>query len=293
MEQQAATGLLSASDAGEDAVTRFLLTPAARDVLTDPASLRASAPLARLLTAAAVQTPALLRAYRRGGGVGWAQFGDDMRTAQADMNRPWLTAKLAAVLRSDPELQALLERPGARAADIGCGAGWSTIAIAHAFTALHLDAVDIDAPSVALARRNVRDAGLEDRIEVTCGDAADVAPASVDVVFAFECVHDLPHPVAVLTAARRALRPGGCVVVMDEPVAEAFAPPGDDLERLMYGFSLLVCLPDAMATPGGAATGTVMRPAVLTDYAHRAGFTSVEVAPLPDLGFWRFYRLQP
>ena len=30
---------------------------------------------------------------------------------------------------------------------------------------------------------------------------------------------------------------------MDERVAEAFTAPGDEVERLMYGYSLLCCLP--------------------------------------------------
>ena len=60
----------------------------------------------------------------------------------------------------------------------------------------------------------------------------------------------MPHPVEVLAAMRGAVRPGGPVVVMDEAVADAFAAPGDDIERLMYGFSLLICLPDGMSAPG-------------------------------------------
>ncbi len=39
----------------------------------------------------------------------------------------------------------------------------------------------------------------------------------------------------------------GTVVVMDERVAETFTAPGDDVERLMYGFSLLCCLADGLA----------------------------------------------
>ena len=38
-------------------------------------------------------------------------------------------------------------------------------------------------------------------------------------------------------------------------------------------------------------TGTVMRRSVLTDYATRAGFTTVEVLPIEDVAFFRFYRL--
>jgi hypothetical protein len=34
-----------------------------------------------------------------------------------------------------------------------------------------------------------------------------------------------------------------------------------------------------------------MRRSILTDYAKRAGFSSVDVLPIEDFGFWRFYQL--
>ena len=80
------------------------------------------------------------------------------------------------------------------------------------------------------------------------------------------------------------------VLVVDERVAETFTAPGDDVERLMYGYSLTCCLPDAMATRPSAATGTVMRPATLAGYARAAGFDGIEVLPVAH-DFFRFYRL--
>jgi hypothetical protein len=77
---------------------------------------------------------------------------------------------------------------------------------------------------------------------------------------------------------------------MDERVGERFTAPGDDVERLMYGFSLTCCLPDAMSTRPSAATGAVMRPGTLERYAREAGFAGVEVLPI-DNPVWRFYRL--
>jgi hypothetical protein len=101
----------------------------------------------------------------------------------------------------------------------------------------------------------------------------------------------MPRPVEVLGAVRRTLAPGGSLVVMDEAVAEEFAPDGDDVERIMYGFSLFVCLPDGMSSPPSAGTGTVMRPSTLQAYGAAAGFQGFEVLPITDFGFWRFYRL--
>ena len=85
-------------------------------------------------------------------------------------------------------------------------------------------------------------------------------------------------------------REGGAVVVADEKVAEEFTAPGDDVERLMYGWSALHCLPVSIDDAGSAATGTVMRPSRLRDYAREAGFSEVEVLPV-EADLWRFYRL--
>ncbi|MFC4127126.1 class I SAM-dependent methyltransferase [Nocardia rhizosphaerae] len=285
LEQQAATGVLSV-----DADGRFALPAGPAEVLTDRGSLNYLAPLARMLAGAAVQLPALVEAYRHGGGVGWSEYGADMRESQSDMNRPWFEHRLAAGLAGVPDIHAVLSAPNARAADIGPGGGWSSIALARAYPDLLIDGYDIDEPSVAMARANAADFG--DRVHFHHADAATALPAdSFDVLFAFECLHDMPHPVEVLTAMRTALRPGGAVVIMDEAVDGEFTAPAGEVDRLMYGFSLLVCLPDGMAHPGSAATGTVMRASTLTEYAERAGFSAVDILPIEDFGFWRFYRL--
>ena len=80
------------------------------------------------------------------------------------------------------------------------------------------------------------------------------------------------------------------MLIVDEKVAETFAAPGDDVERYMYGFSILHCLPVGMVDTPSAATGTVMRADTLRDYAEQAGFQRVEVLPI-EHDFFRFYRL--
>ncbi len=291
LEQQAVTGLLVVEDAVAPAGRRFSLPATTAEVLTDEHSLSYLAPLARMFAAAAVQLPSLLEAYRAGGGVGWAQYGPDARESQADMNRPWYEQRLPGALAGVGSLDAGLRRPGARIADIGCGAGWSSVALARAYPKASVDGFDIDAASVDMARANAESAGVADRVRFHQGDAAQLPPGAYDAVFAFECLHDMPRPVEVLAAAARALAPEGCVVVMDEAVAESFTAPGDELERLMYGFSLLVCLPDGMAHPPTVATGTVMRPNTLRSYGQAAGLETFEILPIEGFGFWRFYRL--
>jgi hypothetical protein len=97
--------------------------------------------------------------------------------------------------------------------------------------------------------------------------------------------------VEFLATARAAMRPGGLMIVMDEAVQPEFTAPGDEIERLFYGFSLVVCLPDGMSHQPSAGTGTVMRQSTLESYARGAGYDGVTVLPIEDFGIWRFYRL--
>ncbi|HSJ43806.1 MAG TPA: methyltransferase domain-containing protein [Euzebyales bacterium] len=287
LEQQAVIGWVDVTDEGD--TRRFHLSPAAAEVLTDEQSLLYLAPLARML-GAFVQVPELLEAYRTGGGVSWQQYGADARESQADMNRPWFEHELPRAFATTPAIDEVLRRPGATVADVGFGAGWSSIAIARAYPQVTVEGFDTDAASVEMARRNAVDAGVDDRVTFTHADVATL-DGEYDAVCFFECLHDMPHPVEALAAANRIVRPDGVVVVMDEAVGDDFTAPGDDVERLMYGLSMLVCLPDGMSHQPSAGTGTVFRPPILRDYAQTAGFRDVEVLPIDDFGFWRFYQL--
>ena len=90
---------------------------------------------------------------------------------------------------------------------------------------------------------------MADRVTFHHVDAATAAPAErYDVVTAFECIHDMPDPVSVLRRMHELVADEGVVFVMDEAVGDAFGERDDEIERLMYGISLFVCLPDGMST---------------------------------------------
>ena len=74
------------------------------------------------------------------------------------------------------------------------------------------------------------------------------------------------------------------------PAGMTFAPNGDAVERLMYGFSVLHCLPVGMVEKPSAETGTVMRRPIFRRYAEEAGFSRVDELPIEN-DFYRFYKL--
>lgn len=245
---------------------------------------------ARMLVAATQQLPALMEAYRTGGGVGWDQYGADMSEGQEFGNRPTFINALGEWFASVPDVHERLSA-GARMADVGSGGGWTSISLAKAYPGLTVDGFDLDGPAVERARRNAEAEGVADRVRFHAMSPADADPGEgYDLVTAFECIHDMPQPVPVLRAMREMAGSAGTVIVMDENVQPEFVAPGDEIERLMYGFSTLICLPDGMSHAGSVGTGTVMRPSVFEGYAKEAGFSGVDILPI-DGGFWRFYRL--
>ncbi|MHA7303865.1 class I SAM-dependent methyltransferase [Arthrobacter sp. TMN-49] len=295
LEQQATAGLLTAvldAETLSGPSYRFALPPGAAAVLVDEDSLEYLAPMGRMLVAGVAHFPELLQAYTSGGGVAWSALGDAARESQAEINKPWFDQRLGAALALSAEVHAVLSRPGARILDLGAGFGWSTLALADAYPDATVVGVDIDEPSIRRARAHARDHGAAQRVSFALADAGDLAAlGSCDAVFIFEALHDMPFPVRVLSAIRSIVKPDGVVVVMDEAVADTFVPEGDELERLMYGYSLLICLPDSLSTPGSVGTGTLMRQVTLEHYAAQAGFSRVERLPVEDFSVFRFYRL--
>lgn len=293
LEHQAIGGLLAVDDARLPASQRTYSLPAGYEaVLVDQASPLFVAPMARMLISSMSQAPNLLAAYRTGAGVGWTAFGDEMRTGQADVNRTlFLDYLVPDYLSQIDGLHQALSQPGARIAEIGPGFGWAGVALSGAYPESIYEGFDLDLPSVDKANANLTSAGLSERARVFHQDAADAnSQGECDLVCAFEVIHDLPDPVAVLTTMRRLTKPGGRVIVMDERCAEEFGAFGDIVERVLYAYSLIICLPDGMSHQPSAGTGTVMRPSTLDAYARKAGFARAEVLPL-EHDMFRFYEL--
>ena len=176
---------------------------------------------------------------------------------------------------------------------MACGTGWSSISIARAFPGIKVDGIDIDAGSIERARMHAGREGVDDRVSFLFADAANAeGEGRYDLVTIFEAVHDMAQPAAVLATARKLLKPGGAVLIADERVAEVFTAPGDETERLFYGYSVVACLANGLADQPSVGTGTVLRPAALESIAREAGFGGFTILPVEHDAF-RFYRLDP
>ena len=292
LEAQASGAIVEVEDADAPTAERRYSLPAEHaEVLAERDSLDYMAPAARMIAGSALALPQVIDAFRTGAGVAWTAYGADGREGQADMNRPMFLGLLGEeYLPSIPDVHERLSA-GGRVADIACGGGWSSIAIARAYPDARVDGYDLDEASIQLARANAEEHGVADRVSFHVADAGDPSlDGAYDVVTIFEALHDVSQPVELLRTMRRLAGDDGAVIVMDERVADSFSAPGDEVERFMYGWSVLMCLPTGMDDHHSAATGTVMRADTVREYASEAGFAGVEVLPI-EHDFFRFYRL--
>lgn len=294
LEHQAVGAILDVDDADAAPDARRYTLPAGHDeVLVDEESLAYLAPLSRFVVGSAQRMPDILSAYRSGGGVDWADYGPDVVEAQEGINRPQFAHFVGTWIDALPDIAARLRDGEGRVADVACGTGWSSISIARHFPGIEVDGIDIDAGSIERAKAHAAAAGLTDRVSFLFADAADSEGAGrYDLVTIFEAVHDMARPAEVLAAAKRLLAPGGAVLIADERVAERFTAPGDETERLFYGYSVVACLANGLVDPPSVGTGTVMRPAALEAIAREAGYSRFTILPTEHDAF-RFYRLDP
>ncbi len=285
LEQQAVAGFLTHADGLfglPDEHARALLD--AEDPTFVGGTPRTSAATAAMLDV-------VVEAYRSGAGVSFGAYGPEFRAGLGSNNRREYANHLGTWMAAIPDL-----RSPARIADVGCGEGWSSLALAAAFATAAVDGIDLDESSVFAARRHAAERGLADRVSFHLRDAADPGLAGrYDLVCAFETIHDMGDPIGALRAMRGLRAADGTVLVVDERCGDRFDPAAaDERERYMYGYSVLHCLPvsvgDAPTPEQSAATGTCMRASVFTDYALAAGFESVDVLDI-EHEQWRFYCL--
>jgi SAM-dependent methyltransferase len=294
LEQQTVIGTLRVDDPAADPAERCYRLPKGHaEVLVERDNPNYLAPLAQLMVGTVAPIAAVMDAFRTGAGVRFQDYGADMREGQGRLNRVAFLQQLGQDwLPSIPDVHArLLADPPARVADVGCGVGWTSIGMAHAYPKIRIDGFDLDAPSIVLARENAHESGVTDRVHFEMRDVTALSLAGqYDLVTAFECIHDMADPVAALRAMRVLAGERGAVIVMDERVGESFAARNDATEWFMYGFSVLHCLPACLADQPSAGTGTVMRRDAFRRYAQAAGYRDVDVLPI-DNYFYTFYRL--
>lgn len=272
--QQAASNYL----AYDPATGRFSLPPEQAAVLADetsPVYMQGAFDLA----AGLIQNqPRIEHAFRTGEGVAYEDLGACVFCAIARFFRPGYRHNL--VEHWLPALDGVVDRlrAGGRAADVGCGHGFSTLFMAEAFPAAEFVGYDFHADSVAEAREHASAHGLSDRIRFETATAKTFDGGPFDLVTSFDALHDMGDPVGAARHVRGQLKPDGAWMVVEPMAGDRLEDNLNPVGRLYYAGSTMICIPTAKAQEVGTALGAQAGEAKLTEVLREAGFSRVRRA---------------
>ena len=165
-------------------------------------------------------------------------------------------------------------KAGARVADVGCGHGASSVAMAIAYPNSTIHGFDFHPPSIETSRARARDAGVGDRTQFDVASATSYT-GQFDLICFFDCLHDMGDPVGAARHAREHLLPGGTVMLVEpfaldsrrQNIAE------NPMAALFYVASSCVCTPNSLSQNVGLALGAQAGEAKLREVFRQAGFS--------------------
>jgi SAM-dependent methyltransferase len=269
---------------------RYRLSPEQAEAFTNAESPAYVAGLLQNLSAAARMTDRLTEAFHTGEGIPWGEQHKDVFEGTERTFRPGYVAQL--VSSWIPLMTGTAERltSGGRVADVGCGFGAATIIMAQAYPNSTFVGLDSHAASTLAATERAAAAGVGNQVAFRTAGAAEL-DGTYDLITFFDCVHDMPDPIAALQAARQALTPDGRVMMVEpmswDTVDETLNPMG----RLMASASMLLCLPSGLSDAPAYGMGNQAGPSATARIAEKAGFSGAEIVTTTQFNL--VYQLVP
>lgn len=229
----------------------------------------------------------VIRAFREGGGVGYEKYPDFQRLQAEESARLYDTALVETIL---PLADGVVERlrSGIDVIDLGTGQGHAVNVMAREFPNSRFLGVDFSAEGIEAARAEAARWKLPNaRFEVV--DIMAGLPGEFDFVTAFDVIHDLARPKAVLAHINRALRQGGVFLMMDIAASSHLEENLDHpLGPGLYASSVMHCMMVSLAQ-GGEGLGAMWGEQVAREYLKEAGFSDIQTHHLEGDPMHVFY----
>ncbi len=148
---------------------------------------------------------------------------------------------------------------GGRVLDLGCGPADIPIRFARLYPACQVVGIDASAPMIRLGEQAVKQAGLSDRITLSC-ERIDAVPGAriADAAMSNSLLHHLPNPLQFWNKLRLLVKPGSPVLVMDllrpdspeeaQAIVDRYAAGEPDMLRRDFYNSLLAAFTEDEVT---------------------------------------------
>jgi ubiquinone/menaquinone biosynthesis C-methylase UbiE len=279
----------------DDGTELLSLSPEGRIVLADEENPAFGMGMFHRLPQTMESLRHLPESFRTGIGRDYDSHGPEGAVGIERSFEPWSNAHLLPTVL--PALDGIVERldAGASVADIGCGAGGAAVLMGRRFPNSQIVGYDISRYALERAGHKKEEAGTHN---VRFADPRrDPLPddESLDLVTAFDCIHDMTHPAEMMSAIRRSLKPDGVWLLVDIKALDTYEENASQnpMASLMYGISVMSCMSSAMSVEGGAGLGTLGLPeSTARSMAADAGFTRFRRLDI-DHSVNAFYEVRP
>jgi ubiquinone/menaquinone biosynthesis C-methylase UbiE len=270
---QAAGGYLGYDPADE----RYSLSAEYAAALADETSPAFFAGGFEVAAAAWAALDKMTQNFRTGAGLEWgAQHPCLFQGTERFFRSTYLGYLVSSWLPALDGVEAKLRR-GASVADVGCGAGASTILMAQAYPESRFIGFDYHQGSIELARKRAAAAGLADRVQFGVARSTDFPGHDYDLITHFDSLHDMEDPISAAQQARRTLAADGTWMIV-EPMAHDLPEHNHNpVGRVYYSASTMLCVPHSLAF-GGPALGAQAGEARLREVITAGGFKQVRRA---------------
>jgi SAM-dependent methyltransferase len=253
----------------------YALPPEHAAVVTRAAGVNNLAAMTQFVAMLGSVEQGIVRAFREGGGVPYAEFPTFHRMMD-EFTRDTIDATLLdTTVQLVPGLRDRLEA-GIDVADVGCGSGYPSCVLARAFPNSRFVGYDFSDEAIDAGRKQAAEWGLTN-VTFEVKDATDLGlTEAFDFITTFDAVHDQKAPDKVLKGIADALRPDGVYLCVDVAASSNLE---DNVEHplgpMIYTVSTMHCMTVSLALDGaglGAAWGEQTARRMLGD----AGFTDIE-----------------
>ncbi len=220
----------------------------------------------------------IVETFRSGEGLGWHAHNHRLFCGTESFFRTGYRAHLVGEWL--PALDGVVERlrRGAQVADIGCGHGASTIAMAQAFPRSSFIGLDYHDASIATARQRAAEQGVTGNIAFDVKAATEFDGHDFDLICFMDCLHDLGDPVGALARCRKALKADGKVLLVEPYAGDRLEDNLNPIGRMYYAASAMACTPNSLSQEVGLGLGAQAGEERLRKVAREAGFSNLRRA---------------
>lgn len=220
----------------------------------------------------------IVETFRSGEGLGWHAHNHRLFCGTESFFRTGYRAHLVSEWL--PALDGVVERlkRGAQVADIGCGHGASTIAMAQAFPRSSFIGLDYHDASIVTARLRAAEQGVTGNIAFEVKTATEFDGHDFDLICFMDCLHDLGDPVGALARCRKALKTDGKVLLVEPYAGDQLEDNLNPIGRMYYAASAMACTPNSLSQEVGLGLGAQAGEERLRKVAGEAGFSNLRRA---------------